>query len=369
MTQKFLKFFSLSTLVLSTCFVSCDKEDNDKPEPVIDPATRRVFILNEGSMGGNNSTIDLYHPFTEPAAFEKDIFSAVNGEKIGDTGQDLILYGDRFYLSVSGSNYLAKLDLSGKVIEKYQFKDDEGLPRRIAANGKFVYVSTYGGKVAKFDTTSIASPVAFVEVGNNPEGIAVKGNYLVVCNSQQTGSDGKSVPDNRISIVDLSTFTLAKHITSDVYGNYQNVAVVKDSVYITYYTPSFSVEMLNLDIEKGTLTHSGAATKMIGTSEGELYCADVAKVYDENWNATTNTSFYVRDVKTGKDTPILDLTETPELTTATVYLFDIDFSNGEFYVGTTDYQTNGTVYRFDKDGKFITKFETSGINPSKAVIF
>ncbi|MBR6278881.1 MAG: hypothetical protein IKR41_09025 [Bacteroidales bacterium] len=369
MTQKFLKIFSLSTLVLSTCFVSCDKEDNDKQEPVIDPVSRRVFILNEGSWGANNSTLDRYNPYSEPTVLEKDIFSITNGEKIGDTGQDLIAYGNRLYLSVWGSNYLAKLDLNGKVIEKYQFKADEGQPRRLAANGKFVYVSTYGGKVAKFDTTSIASPVAFVGVGNNPEGIAVKGNYLVVCNSQQTGSDGKSVADNRISIVDLSTFTLAKHITSDVYGNYQNVAVVKDSVYITYYTPSFSVEMLNLDIEKGTLTPSGAARKMIGTNEGKLFCANVATVYDENWNETTNTSFFVRNVNTGKDTPILDLSATPELATATVYLFDIDYASHDLYIGTTDYKTNGTIYRFDKDGKLLDKFETSSINPSKAVVF
>ena len=371
MTNKFYNFLTLGALTLSTAiaFTSCGDDEEDKPEPIIDPVATKVFILNEGSWTANNSTLDLYHPYAEPTTLQKDVFATINGEKIGDTGQDLIAYGNRLYLSVWGSNYLAKLDNNGKVIEKYQFKADEGQPRSLAADGKYVYVSTYGGKVAKFDTTSIAAPVAFVEVGNNPEGIAVKGNYLVVCNSQQTGADGKSVPDNRISIVDLSTFTLAKHITSDVYGNYQNVAVVKDSVYITYYTPSYSVEMLNLDINKGTLTPTGAATKMIGTSEGELFCANVATVYDENWNATTNTSFFVRNVNTGKDTPLLDLSATPELATATVYLFDIDYASHDLYIGTTDYKTNGTIYRFDKDGKLLDKFETSSISPSKAVIF
>ncbi|MBR4326851.1 MAG: hypothetical protein IKP73_15135 [Bacteroidales bacterium] len=371
MTNKFYKFFTLGALTLSTAiaFTSCGDDDEDKPEPIIDPVATKVFILNEGSWTDNNSTLDLYHPYAEPTTLQKDVFATINGEKIGDTGQDLIAYGNRLYLSVWGSNYLAKLDNNGKVIEKYQFKADEGQPRRLAADGKYVYVSTYGGKVAKFDTTSIAAPVAFVEVGNNPEGIAVKGNYLVVCNSQQTGADGKSVPDNRISIVDLSTFTLAKHITSDVYGNYQNVAVVKDSVYITYYTPSYSVEMLNLDINKGTLTPTGAATKMIGTYEGELFCANVATVYDENFNATTNTSFFVRDVTTGKDKTILDLSAAPELATATVYLFDIDYTSHDLYIGTTDYKTNGTIYHFDKDGKLLDKFETSSISPSKAVIF
>lgn len=371
MTNKFYKFLTLGALTLSVsvAFTACSDDDDNDDKQVTDPSTRKAFILNEGSWNANNSTLDVYHPYSEPTFLEKDVFSTVNGEKIGDTGQDLIAYGDRLYLSVWGSNYLAKLDNNGKVIEKYQFKTDEGQPRHLAADGKFVYVSTYGGKVAKFDTTSISAPVAFAEVGNNPEGIAVKGNYLIVCNSQQTGSDGMSVSDNRVSIVDLSSFTLAKHITSEVYGNYQSVAVVKDSVYITYYTPSYSVEMLNLDINKGTLTPTGAATKMIGTSEGELFCANVATVYDENWNATTNTSFFVRNVNTGKDTPLLDLSATPELATATVYLFDIDYASHDLYIGTTDYKTNGTIYRFDKNGKLLDKFETSSISPSKAVIF
>jgi hypothetical protein len=60
------------------------------------------------------------------------------------------------------------------------------------------------------------------------------------------------------------------------------------------------------------------------------------------------------------------LTVTPELSSATVYLFEIDPENGDFYVGTTDYKTNGVIYRFGKDGKFITKFETSGISPNSA---
>ncbi|MBR2199662.1 MAG: hypothetical protein IJ894_02795, partial [Bacteroidales bacterium] len=134
MTNKFYKFLTLGalTLSISVAFTSCGDDDEDKPEPVIEPLENTVFILNEGSWKANNSTLDIYHPYAEPPVLEKDVFSAVNGEKIGDTGQDLIAYGGRLYLSVWGSNYLAKLDLQGKVIEKYQFKADEGQPRRLA---------------------------------------------------------------------------------------------------------------------------------------------------------------------------------------------------------------------------------------------
>ena len=47
-------------------------------------------------------------------------------------------------------------------------------------------------------------------------------------------------------------------------------------------------------------------------------------------------------------------------------MFEIDPDTKDFYIGTTDFATNGIVYRFDKTGKFVAKFETSGINPNHA---
>lgn len=36
-----------------------------------------------------------------------------------------------------------------------------------------------------------------------------------------------------------------------------------------------------------------------------------------------------------------------------LYMLSINPENGDFYVGTTDYNTNGDIYRFKKDGTFI----------------
>ncbi|MBO4602976.1 MAG: hypothetical protein J5651_07430 [Salinivirgaceae bacterium] len=357
MKKQFVKILSLCVLGATTVFVSCDKNnDDEKPEVKNE---KRVYILNEGSWNGNNSTLDVYYPDGEND-YQSKIFAAANGQGLGDTGQDLLAYGDRIYVSVWGSNYLAKLDPKGKIVEKHEFTPEEGQPRYLAAKDGFIYVSTYGDAVLKFDTTSIAVSLGKVAVGSNPEGIAVAGNNLIVCNSQKDGA-----VDNRISVIDLATFTLKKQIESAEFNNYQIACVVNDSVYVTYYTPMYAIEMLNIDVEAGTIKHSGAATKMVSYNE-KLYCANSATVYDANWVPTTNTNFFVRDIKAGTDTEILDLTSTPEIKTASVYLFEIDPNNGDYYVGTTDSQTNGNIYRFDKDGNFIVKFETSGINPNHA---
>ncbi len=348
--MKKIKFLALSALLLSTfTFQSCkDDDDDSKPEEVV--KVKHIFILNEGSQSANNSTLDCYYPNGENS-YQSKVYTTTNGEGLGDTGQDIICYGKRVYVSVWGSNYIAKLDQNGKLLEKYSFKSDEGKPRYLAAKDGYVYVSTYAGKVAKFDTTTIAAPIAFAEVGNNPEGIAVAGNYLVVCNSQQN-----MVSDNRLSIVDLSSFTLKKHIESE-YGNFQNVTVVGNNVYVTYFTPAYATETLSVDIENGTIKPAVAASK-IATDGTSLYCINTTS---PDWVNYT-TSFF----KLGATDSFLDLTSTPELSSAIVYMFEIDPQNGDFYIGTTDYATNGNVYRFDKTGKFITKFETSSISPNHA---
>lgn len=361
MNKNFFKVLSLSALVLTSAsvFTSCNEDDEYEEITPEKDVEKRVFILNEGAWQANNSTLDIYYPNGE-SSYQSKVFATVNGQGIGDTGQDIIYYGDRIYLVVSGSNYLAKLDLNGKIVEQHTFTDEEGTPRHIVAKDGFVYVTSYAGTVVKFDTTSIVSSVKSVEVGNNPENLAVKDNLLIVCNSQKNNES-----DKRISIIDLSTFTLKQNIETE-FGNFQDVVVAGDSVYVTYYTPSYSIELLNLDVKSFNVTPTGSASR-IAYFDNKLYGANAATVYDENWNPTVNTSFFVRDIKTGKDSEFLDLTSVPELATATVYLFEVNPDNGDVYVGTTDYQSNGTIYRFDKNGKFVTKFETSGVNPNTAV--
>ena len=53
--------------------------------------------------------------------------------------------------------------------------------------------------------------------------------------------------------------------------------------------------------------------------------------------------------------------------TEAIYLLEVDEKNGFIYVGTSDYTTNGTIYQFDQNGKFLRQFDSGGINPSAMV--
>lgn len=69
----------------------------------------RVFILNEGSLNLNNANISFYDP-DKTIDFIADIFQKQNNAKLGDTGQDMIVYNDYIYVIVSGSKYITRLN-------------------------------------------------------------------------------------------------------------------------------------------------------------------------------------------------------------------------------------------------------------------
>ena len=353
MKKQFVKILSLCVLGATTVFVSCDKNnDDEKPEVKTE---NRVYFLNEGSWGANNSTLDVYYPDGENT-YQSKIFAAANGQGLGDTGQDLLAYGNRIYVSVWGSNYLAKLDQKGKIVEKYEFSAEEGQPRQLAAKDGFIYVSTYGSKVIKFDTAAIVAPKGSVEVGPHPEEICISGNTLYAA----IAGDYTIAYDSTLAVVDLATFSLKDKIVVGL--DPTNVVALGDNLYVIHYdTATWAQEILEVNTTAKTSTVFDGGVKMATDGES-LYYVKSYTDYSDYPNTKTVTSF----AKKGSNASPLDLTATPELSSATVYLFVIDPENGDFYVGTTDYKTNGVIYRFGKDGKFITKFETSGISPNSA---
>lgn len=359
MTNKFFKFFSLSALLLSTTafFSSCEDNEDNEPENIIDPVSdeiKKVFILSEGNWDANDATLGIYYPNAENN-YQSDVYTLQNNEKLGDVGQDLISYGGRLYLSVFGSSYLAKLDSEGKVVEKYSFKTEEGQPRYLAAKDGFIYVSLYSGQVAKFDTTSISAPKAFVEVGPHPEEICIKDNTLYAA----IAGDYTVKYDNRIAVIELSNFSLKEHI--EVAEDPTNVIAFGDNLYVIHYnTTTWTQEILEVNPKTKEYSVFALGTKFV-TDGIDFYYVNSTFVGD----GVYQTEFY----KKGSTEAFLDLTSTPELKTAMIYLFNIDDSNGDFYIGTAGYKTFGEIYRFSRDGKFIEKFSTDSYYPNKALLF
>lgn len=358
-------FLLMLCMVFGLVFTSCDENndgDNGGGGNVIEniEPSDRVFILNEGNYNSNNSGIDMYSRTggaDGASLFIQNAYMNQNGEGLGDVGQDLISHDGNLYASITGSSLLVKMDNAAKKLATISFDASEGQPRYLAAKNGKIYVTLYGGYVAKIDAGSFQKE-AMVQVGSNPEGIVESNGKLYVCNS------GWGY-DNTMSVIDIATFTVEK--TVEVASNPNEIIAAGGKIFIQSYGgayPDYDYQVQMYDPASGNVERLTAATKLAA------YDDVVYIVYsDTDWATYTTTNvFSTYNVETGELKTENYLKDMPaSLSSNGIYMMDIDPSNGDFYVSVSDYVSDGTVYRFNHDGVLIDTMLSGGMNPTKTV--
>lgn len=359
-----MKFRNLMTSVLcllamGTGFVACDDDDDDNSwnngAPVALPEDR-VFILNEGSWGMNNSNLTFYNPRSGETV--SDIYYAQNGTHLGDTGQDLITYDDDIYVVMNGSSYIVRLNGAGVEQARYSFTEEQGQPRYAVAEDGKVYVTLYSGNVARLDAKTLAFE-KMVPVGNNPEQIVEEDGKLYCVNS------GWGY-DNRLSIIDVNRFDVAEHV--EVFTNPQRIIECDDQLFIqgygAAYPDPYTYPVVQFDPVTKSITEIGQGTHMAAYGH-TLY---IAFCYSPDWVNYT-TTYYTYDVRTGRVDNTSFLKNAPtEVTTGNIYMLEVNPENGDIYVGVTHYTAgNGDIYRFKADGTYVGTFESGGQGPNGMV--
>ena len=199
----------------------------------------KLYILNEGAFPGA-STLDLLD--FKNKKYCTDIFAQANPEVvqgIGNTGNDMAVVNGKLWVLLNASNQVAVLHLPDAKLERVL---DVESPRYIVTEGKYAYITSYAGavygseemvagKVYRIDTGSYETQT--VEVGYQPEGLAVLGNKLYVANS----GGYNWMHDNRISVIDLASFKLDKQVRTPVTNLFQMVAA-QDKVWFSSYGES-----------------------------------------------------------------------------------------------------------------------------------
>ena len=317
-----------------------------------------VFVLCEGLYGANNADISAYRSDSMRCAGE--YYLKQNGQYLGDTGQDVLYHEGYLYVSVYGSSYLAKLGLDGKELARYSFSADEGQPRYLAAQGDYIYVTLYSGKVAKMKGSDL-SVVAYAPVGKNPEGIVVYNDQLLVANS------GWGY-DNTVSVIDLATFQPMKTIT--VEWNPQQFVVSGDSVYLLangqydeYWNCDYPVQ--HVDVGSGEVRTIGHAARAVAY-DGVLYLCH--STTDWATYETTN-AFFTYDVAAATINRESFLQgDSRELTSNSVYMMEVNPTNGELYIGLAGnkFVSSGMIHRVGRDGHLVHRFDVQGANPNQA---
>lgn len=281
-------------------FAACQKDPVPSKDATLDgvsvdvsaisTSARKLFVLNEGGMGSNNSTLDFLR--FEDGKYITGAFKKMNpgvGAGLGDVGNDIAVHGDEVWMVINNSGLV---EVVSAVDETEIVTVTVPTPRNITFDDKYAYVTSWAGAFvtygADYSVTDSSNPKGqvyrinlntkkvegSVEVGYQPEGIAALSGKLYVANS---GGIASQLPptysyDNTVSIIDAASFKVEK--TVEVQVNLKNVySDGKGNIYVTtlgnYY-----------DVHSGLYAFQASdpsqVTRVIGAGVNEDYTHVVA---------------------------------------------------------------------------------------------
>lgn len=358
-------------LPLLLLFAACDDlEDrpNTTPDMIGDPTetgTAELYALCEGLFNQNNSTLTRFTFGKQKMV--RNYFNAINHRGLGDTANDLAIYGSKIYVVVNVSSTVEVIDfrtgLSLKQISMLAENGSSRQPRSIAFHKDKAYVCSYDGTVARIDTTSL-DVEAITTAGRNPDGICVQNDKLYVSNSGGLDYASGLGVDNTVSVIDIAQF---KEITKITVGPNPGRIVASASddsnhdkaVYVA--TRGEDVEAGNynfvrIDCETNTVTHYNEKVQSFAID------GDIAYLY--NYNYSTQTSaIKMFNLKTGETIRENFITDGTRINTP--YGININpYSKNVYITEAYDYTTHGDLLCFDQQGQLLFRFNHIGLNPN-----
>jgi len=357
-----IKKYFLLLLLLPLLSVSCKKEPSAPDNPVSgnNPA-KAVYVLNEGLFNMNNSSLTFFN-LTDSTA-QTDYFIAKNGRKLGDTGNDIAIYGSKMYIVVNVSSQLEVVDAaSGVSIKRIPFfnGDTPRQPRYIAFDKNKAYVCSFDGTVAVVDTATLEIE-NYITAGNNPDGIAITNGKIYVSNS-----GGLDAPDydSTVSVIDIATQSEVKKITVRI-NPYRIVADDYGDLYVisrgNYGKIKMCLQVIDSKTDQLKYTFSDLEALNLAIN------GDTAYVYYYDYITGSGSKIMLIDVKNEKLIGNQFISDGTEI--ETVYGIAVDKYSGDVFISDAHgFINTGEVYCFDKQGKKKYSFR-AGLNPGQIAIW
>ena len=170
----------VSTLLAAAC---ADDPSSPTPDPV-PPATKAVYILNEGQYGDPaGARLSLYD--VDRDTLYADVYESANGgAHLGSLGDDIVVRGDRAYVVMSGSHDLKIIGTADhRLLQSATYPGTDPHDVVISTDGTRMYLTMlFSDSVLSIDPATLAVRRG-IRVGPNPQGMALAGLRLFVCNS------------------------------------------------------------------------------------------------------------------------------------------------------------------------------------------
>lgn len=366
--------------LLPIMMISCRKDLKPLPEeqqlvtsPDPGSIVKGFYLVNEGNMNMNKASLD-YMDFTT-GIYRRNIYNQVNPAVIkglGDVANDIAVYGSKLYVVINVSNKVEVLDVkTGKRLTQINIINC----RYITFNNGKAYVSAYLGKVgdpkapngivAQIDTTTLTETDR-VDVGRQPEELAVVGQKLYVANS---GGYSPGAYERTVSVIDLNTFTVVKNI--DVAINLHRLkADQHGDLYVTSRGNYYDIPSRLFVID----TKTDQVKKNMGMAVSNLAIdGDLAYYYGSEWNYDKGEYTMSYGMFNVKDETMMDrkfITDGAEKLISIPYGIAVHPVTKEVFV--TDaktYVSPGTLYCFSPAGKKKWTAKTGDIPAHFAFIY
>jgi DNA-binding beta-propeller fold protein YncE len=366
------KNFTGLTAGIILLFAACSRDEGIIPSEVIPvaPADSTIaadtasqakiigfYLLNEGNMGSNKSTLDYFDFAT--GEYHRNIYAEANPsvpKELGDVGNDLAIYGSRLYAVINCSNKVEVMD--ARTVKRL---GQISIPncRYIRFHGAYAYVTSYAGPVeinpnyrqtgyvAKVDTATL-EVVARCLVGFQPDELEIVGEKIYVANS-----GGYMAPnyENTVSVIDIRSFTetgrieVARNLHRLCADRHGNLWVSSRGDY--FEQPS---RLYRIDVAQDrTVDSLDIAVSNICLSGDSLY------VYSAGWSYVTMSNEVTYGIVDAAKRTIVTrnfITDGTERLIKIPYGILVHPQTGDIYVtDARNYVTPGTLYCFGADGR------------------
>ena len=335
-----------------------------------------MYLLNEGNMGSNKSTLDYLDLSGKDSTvhYYRNIYSERNPSTVmmlGDVGNDCQIYGSRLWLVINCSN---KVEVARAEDAVRIGKVDIPNCRYVTFKDHFAYISSYVspvygdgtsplGMVYRVDTLSLQKTDSCT-VGYQPEEMAIIDNYLYVANSGgYQGMTGQGY-ESTVSIIDLAKMQETSRI--EVAPNLHHVKADK-------YGQLWVTARGNYTNEAGTLwwLAKGADGKMHVGGHLDQAVSDLCIVgdslyfYGSQWSEVTMTNTVTYGIINVRSHQVIStsLSDAPEISKIRMpYGIIVNPLHRDFYLmDAKNYVSSGELLHFLPDGTFDWKVKTGDI--------
>lgn len=344
-------------------------------------AQEKIIIVNKGPWQGDNGRLSY---FQNGSIVSNQWFRDVNGRKLGDTPDDIIhVRSNLIAIALNGSNMVQFIDAAGKAVGT-----SGEIPNicKMATDGAYVYVTSYAhecdtqrgmltfqkGFVAKIESETFRT-VDAVEVGYEPEGIALYEGKLFVANSGGYAFQENHDYERTVSVIDAATMAVERTIDTGQINLYGKLS--QSGRYLCINSPGDYYQVpaatIIFDCEAAIAGNSDAqccvkipyaSTYSTTTLDGIFYAVGsvysyISGGYDYNFLTidpeAVMASYGRQGVTNSIPTAIMDGIN-KMVSPSGIYVNP--FTGYIYAADAADFASSGSLYQWSPEGNFLGKF-------------